>query len=1090
MKSQLTVYKASAGSGKTFTLAREYMTLVIDNPYAYSTILAVTFTNKATEEMKLRILGQLYGIAHHLPESDQYLKQIHEALPHLSESQIRKNAEAALRLLIHNYNYFHVQTIDTFFQSVLRNLARELDLTANLRIGLNDYQVEQQAVDELIESLEDTDKLLFWIMEYIKENIADDKGWNVIGQIKSFGEHIFRDYYKENADKLSERMAEDGFFEGFKEKMKNIKKKAKEQFDEIAASFFDALEEGGYSADDLSGKTRGIWSYFNKIKNGKYSDDDLLNLTFTKCMESPDNWVKKADVKNHTDLYQQVSSVLYPILQFSEQHRPTLVKMYKSADLTVKHLNQLRLLGSIDKKVRTMNQEANRFLLSDTQTLLHSLIQDSDSPFIFEKIGTQLNHVMIDEFQDTSTIQWKNFKVLLEETMSREDAGNLIVGDVKQSIYRWRSGDWRLLNNIESEFINPKKQLDIETLDTNYRSDRNVIDFNNAFFVEAAKQEYKNLKEAMPEEAQQLLNAYADVEQKVPANKRAQGYVEIKLLKTQEDEDTADESTDKGKGERMMQLCLETVDKLVARGVPTNKIAILVRNNQTIQDIAEYFMNHSDYEMVSDEAFRLDASQAVQTLVTALHYLMHPNDDIARATLLKYALTYLDSEELVTQLTSNRQEYLEIPLLDLTERLFTEFRLGEVEDMKAQSAYVCAFYDKLNAFLADNSSDIEAFLQEWDANLHGKSIHCDGTDGIRLLTIHKSKGLEYDHVIMPYCDWQLEKSNTIWCTPQEEPYNELPLVPVDFSAGQMKQSIYEPDYHHEHLQNMVDNLNLLYVAFTRAGHNLYVFGKRATQNYRSSIIELSLDQVAEKLKKAQESISPLAEDKEVPVEIHGLGTDSKTSDIVFTYGEPYIPKQKVVMEMKLNSNVFTLPSEMMETEIIVSSKMPEFKQSNKSRDLIVGDEEEEQQKYYIKMGTVLHSLFSTIRTHDDIDGALKQLELDGVLYDENISKEKVREMIRKRLESDKVNDWFSDRWEIFNECSIISMNKGKMEVHRPDRVMKDENETIVVDFKFGKPRQEYHDQVKGYMDLLSGMGHPNVKGYLWYVYPNKIVEVK
>ena len=1090
MKSQLTVYKASAGSGKTFTLAREYMTLVIDNPYAYRTILAVTFTNKATEEMKLRILGQLYGIAHHLPESDQYLKQIHEALPHLSETQIRKNAEAALRLLIHNYNYFHVQTIDTFFQSVLRNLARELDLTANLRIGLNDYQVEQQAVDELIESLEDTDKLLFWIMEYIKENIADDKGWNVIGQIKSFGEHIFRDYYKENADKLSERMAEDGFFEGFKEKMKNIKKKAKEQFDEIAASFFDALEEGGYSADDLSGKTRGIWSYFNKIKNGKYSDDDLVNLTFTKCMESPDNWVKKADVKNHTDLYQQVSSVLYPILQFSEQHRPTLVKMYKSADLTVKHLNQLRLLGSIDKKVRTMNQEANRFLLSDTQTLLHSLIQDSDSPFIFEKIGTQLNHVMIDEFQDTSTIQWKNFKVLLEETMSREDAGNLIVGDVKQSIYRWRSGDWRLLNNIESEFINPKKQLDIETLDTNYRSDRNVIDFNNAFFVEAAKQEYKNLKEAMPEEAQQLLNAYADVEQKVPANKRAQGYVEIKLLKTQEDEEAADESTGNGKGERMMHLCLETVDKLVARGVPTNKIAILVRNNQTIQDIAEYFMNHSDYEMVSDEAFRLDASQAVQTLVTALHYLMHPNDDIARATLLKYALTYLDSEELVTQLTSNRQEYLEIPLLDLTERLFTEFRLGEVEDMKAQSAYVCAFYDKLNAFLADNSSDIEAFLQEWDANLHGKSIHCDGTDGIRLLTIHKSKGLEYDHVIMPYCDWQLEKSNTIWCTPQEEPYNELPLVPVDFSAGQMKQSIYEPDYHHEHLQNMVDNLNLLYVAFTRAGHNLYVFGKRATQNYRSSIIELSLDQVAEKLKKAQESISPLAEDKEVPVEIHGLGTDSKTSDIVFTYGEPYISKQKVVMEMKLNSNVFTLPSEMMETEIIVSSKMPEFKQSNKSRDLIVGDEEEEQQKYYIKMGTVLHSLFSTIRTHDDIDGALKQLELDGVLYDENISKEKVREMIRKRLESDKVNEWFSDRWEIFNECSIISMNKGKMEVHRPDRVMKDENETIVVDFKFGKPRQEYHDQVKGYMDLLSGMGHPNVKGYLWYVYPNKIVEVK
>ena len=613
MNSQLTVYKASAGSGKTFTLAREYMTLVIDNPHAYRTILAVTFTNKATEEMKLRILGQLYGIAHELPESDQYLVQIHAALPHLSEKQIRKNAEEALRLLIHNYNYFRVETIDTFFQSVLRNLARELDLTANLRIGLNDYQVEQQAVDELIESLESTDKLLFWIMDYIKENIADDKSWNVIGQIKSFGEHIFRDYYKEHADELSKRMEEEGFFEAFKDKMKDTRNQAKEKFEEIAASFFDALEEEGYSADDLNNKTRGIWSYFNKLRNGKYGDDDVNNMTLNKCMASPENWVKKSEVKNNSPLYQHVVNTLYPILQFSEEHRHMLERMHKSANLTIKHLNQLRLLGSIDKKVREMNQEANRFLLSDTQTLLHSLIQGSDSPFIFEKIGTQLNHVMIDEFQDTSTIQWKNFKVLLEETMSREDAGNLIVGDVKQSIYRWRSGDWRLLNNIEDQFDNPKKQLDVETLATNYRSDRNVINFNNAFFVEAAQQEYNELAETIPETAQQLLTAYADVEQEVPEKKKVQGYVEVRLLKTQEEDD---ENDAENKEDRMMQLCLQTVDELTARGVPTHRIAILVRNNRTIQDIAAYFMEHSDYEMVSDEAFRLDASQAVQILIT------------------------------------------------------------------------------------------------------------------------------------------------------------------------------------------------------------------------------------------------------------------------------------------------------------------------------------------------------------------------------------------------------------------------------------------------------------------------------------------
>ena len=1077
MKSQLTVYKASAGSGKTFTLAREYMTMVIANPLAYRTILAVTFTNKATEEMKIRILGQLYGIAHQLPDSVQYLQQISTALPHLSIAQIEKNAGKALELLIHNYNYFRVMTIDTFFQSVLRNLARELDLTANLRIGLNDLQVEQQAVDELIESLENTDKLLFWIMGYIKENIEDDKNWNVIGQIKKFGENIFKDYYKDHADELSTLMSQEGFFEAFKSKMQEIKKKAIDQFDMIANTFFDALDEGGFTSEDLANTTKGIWSYFNKLRLGKYSDKDLITKSLPNYISDPKTWVR-GDNKEQQPIYELVTGTLHKLLVFSEENRPKLAKMYKSAELTMRHLNQLRLLGSIDKKVRELNDEANRFLLSDTQTLLHSLIQDNDSPFIFEKIGTQLDHVMIDEFQDTSTIQWKNFKVLLEETMSREDAGNLIVGDVKQSIYRWRSGDWRLLNNIEQQFESIHHDIDIKTLDTNYRSDRNVVSFNNAFFVEAARLEYDALKDNTPEEAQQLKNAYADVEQKVPDSKPTQGYVKVELIKNPKNED---------QNERMMQLCLDTVNELTAKGMPTNRIAIWGRTNGQIQNIAEYFMNHSDYEMVSDEAFRLDASQAVNTLVAALRHLLHPDDAITKATLQKYINTYLSEEGSTTSEDStgskidffneNRQQLLEMPLYDLVERIFNELKMGEIEDMKQQSAYVCAFYDKLNAFLVDNSSDIEAFLQEWDNELYKKSIHSDSEDGIRMLTVHKSKGLEYDTVIMPYCDWQLEKSNTtIWCTPQEAPYNELPLVPIDFSAGMMLQSVYEPDYYSEHLQNMVDNLNLLYVAFTRASHNLYVFGKRGYAGSRSCIIEKALPKVAEVLGKSH-----------IPCQLEGIDQKTTEVDITFSYGEPVVSDEK---KKKVSQNIFETPSKSITVNIHVNAAMPEFRQSIKSRDFIEGDEEEEQQKYYIKMGTVLHALFSTIQTRSDIEGALKDLELDGVLYDENISRDKVEAMIRKRLESPKVSNWFSDRWRVFNECSILKVENGVATEHRPDRVMQNDKETVVVDFKFGKPKPEYHNQVKEYMELLGSMGHKNVKGYLWYVYPNKIVEVE
>lgn len=1066
MNTQLTVYKASAGSGKTFTLAKVYMSMVIANPASYRSILAVTFTNKATEEMKTRIISQLYGISRHLPESGEYLKQIKQALPHLSEEQIEQNAGLALKLLIHNYHYFRVQTIDTFFQSVLRNLARELDLTANLRIGLNDQQVEQQAVDELIESLSDTDRLLFWIMDYIKENMAEDKGWNVIGQIKKFGENIFKDYYKDHAEQLETCLEKEGFFKEYTDKMKAVSRKAKEHMEEVAETFFDALEENGYSADDLSGKQRGIWSYFKKLKNGKFDDEDLFNATFAKCYESPEAWVKKNDVKNNSPLYQCVATMLYPLLRHAEESRPMLNRLYKSAELTRRHLNQLRLLGSINKKVREMNNDANRFLLSDTQTLLHSLIQENDSPFIFEKIGSTLEHVMIDEFQDTSTIQWKNFKVLLQETMSHNDASNLIVGDVKQSIYRWRSGDWRLLNNIEQEFGTHSETIDIQHLETNYRSCRNIIDFNNQFFQVVAEREYQSLKDNSPEEALQLKNAYADVAQQVPPNKPQTGWVKIQLVGQQDYQ------------EKMMEQTLDAVTDLVERGIDFCQIAILVRNNKTIQDIAEYFMAHSDYPLVSDEAFRLDASQAVNTLVTALHYLQHPNDEIAKATLVKFCILFLQDTEVIKTLAEDREKLLQMPLFDLVEQLYCLFQLGEIKEMKQQSAYVCAFYDQLSNYLTDNSSDIESFLQEWDSTIHGKSIHSDSINGIRLITIHKSKGLEFDHVIMPFCDWILEKGNTIWCTPTEEPFSELPLVPIDFGAKQMKNSIYEEDYNHEHLQNVVDNLNLLYVAFTRASKSLIVFARRGNATLRSSIIEDSLEEV-----------QSLLSDTGQPCELDGIGSDKKTEDIYFEYGT-FAQQENKKSEKKVSQNVFSRPSESLQFDYTITTQLPEFRQSNQSRDFIEGDEQEEQQKYYIKMGTVLHRLFSTIHTQDDIEGALKQLEIDGILYDENVSRERIEKMLRKRLESPQVSDWFSNRWTIFNECSILTMMDGKMTVRRPDRVMKDDTEIIVVDFKFGKPREEYICQVKQYMDLLGAMGYSHVKGYLWYVYPNQIEEVK
>jgi len=760
------------------------------------------------------------------------------------------------------------------------------------------------------------------------------------------------------------------------------------------------------------------------------------------------------------------------ILDYAIAERPRQYRLYQSASLTLQHLSQLRLLGSIEQKVRELNDEANRFLLSDTQQLLHALISESDSPFIFEKIGTQLEHIMIDEFQDTSTVQWKNFKVLLQECMSHQNSENLIVGDVKQSIYRWRSGDWRLLNAIDREFPHADEMVDILPLETNYRSMRNIIEFNNAFFTEAAEQEYSSIKGDNPEGALQLKHAYEDVRQLVPSKRKSEGMVSIKLLPAADYDDNT------------LEELAETILMLRQKGVRLSDIAILVRTNKHIPAIAEYFsVNMPEVRIVSDEAFRLDSSVSICLLIQALHLLTHPDDLLAKATIVKlYHRSILKDDYaeqdmfikdkplddmLPEEFTQHTTELLQMPLYEIVERLYAIFQLHLLNE---QSAYICAFYDQLNKFTQDNSADIDAFVREWEESICSKTIQADVTDGVRILTIHKSKGLEFDNVLIPYCDWKLEMPDILWCEPKSAPFDALPIVPVDYSESQMRETIYEQDYLDEHLQNTVDNMNLLYVAFTRAARNLFVWGQRDVKNRRSALIETVLPNI----------------------ELAGSSLDGMTDDkgvIDFSFGTLSISGDAESKEEK-SRNVFLQPSIPEEITMESFDIKTEFRQSNRSRDFIEGDDEQESLSY-IKIGSVLHEIFSTIHTTKDIPRALKQLQNDGVLYDDEITRDRLSNLIKKRLEDKRVSVWFSERWNLFNECTILLTDEsGDVIERRPDRVITDGTETHVIDFKFGSPKPEYHDQVSEYMQLLKQMDMPNVRGWLWYVYSNKIEEVR
>ena len=752
---RLLVYKASAGSGKTFTLAVQYIRQLIEDPYSYRRILAVTFTNKATTEMKERILSQLYGITTSLKSSDGYLKEIMKTSTK-SVDEIRRDANIALKNIVHDYSRFRIETIDSFFQSVMRHLARELELGANMTIELNNGDVLSDAVDSMIEKLDRMSPTLYWLLEYIEERIADDKRWNVSSEIKGFGRNIFDEAYIEKGVELREKLKDSKFIPQYRKKLQEKRESVLETMKGFNEHFLEILNANELTPADLKNKEKGIASYFNKIASGKLSDDVRIT-TVEKCLESAENWTTKNSPYKDT-IISLANQVLIQVLNDAENTRMASNKVLNSCDMSLRYLNNLQLLMRIDSEVREQNLSHNRFLLSDTNALLHSIIREGDASFVYEKIGTTIDTVMIDEFQDTSRMQWENFHLLLEESLAQKE-GSMIVGDIKQSIYRWRNGDWKILAELDKD---RSFRLNSKTLDTNWRSEANIIAFNNDIFTSACRVLNERYKAD-----EQLLDAYSDVRQNTSKDTE-EGYIKISFLKNSEEHPYADTT---------MELLAEEVDSLVKKDVRVNDIAILVRKNKSIPAIADYFDKNTPYRVVSDEAFRLDASLAVCMLIDGLRYISEPTDRIACARLaVAYQKEILKKDvDYNTVLLNSVEDYLPaefrlmlpemslMPLYELLEKLFVIFRMDMIEE---QDAYLCAFYDAVTEYMQNNSSELTSFLTYWNETLYAKTIPSGEISGIRILSIHKSKGLEYHTVLLPFCDWKMENetfNHTIWC---------------------------------------------------------------------------------------------------------------------------------------------------------------------------------------------------------------------------------------------------------------------------------------------------------------------------------------
>ena len=850
----LLVYSASAGSGKTYTLALKYicMSLQSGNPNNFSHILAVTFTNKATTEMKERILSQFYNLA--MGGLDEgFLDQV-MSITHLTKTEVSERAKATLYAIMHDYDSFRVETIDSFFQSLLSNLAHELKLPRSFKVDLDDSLIILTAINNLLLSLDKrgNKELVNAVMGYMRNNVENDKGWNFTSSLNNFAkDNIFRDIYANNAEIIEEATNDADFIgkthEQLRERMDDIEQQLNSLAEELE-TVADAIEE------DIISNKRNIYSYIKKLRNRSlYKEEPSAYIK--KAIDCSDTLLKKSQ-KNREQYVPLAENVSECILKV-EKARVALTPIYNTCLLINKNLDNISMLGHIGREVNSVTNENGTFLLGRTPQLFSQMVGSNDASFVFERDGNTFDHVMIDEFQDTSRMQWHNFKNLLFENLATNQE-SMLVGDIKQSIYRWRGGDWNILYNIKRYF--PKAHVEPKV--DNFRSLPIIVKFNNAFFVKAATMldgtnwdvpnNWQNAEGLVTEDILQryspternnslvsILNIYKDIEQ-TPRSKEHGGYVRIAI----NDKDVSDDEVIEQMYEQMVLLHSE-------QGVPYDKMLVLVRKNSQAAQIINYFSaNHPDCPITSDEAFKYVSSSMIMTIIYVLKFMANSNQNELALSLFSLHYDNLIEASVNKELYNETKEqfigllhdevqtkqWLRTPLYELIRQLCETLHFSEIDNKchLEQSAYLFGFMDEVLDFLANNPSDVELFLNYWDEKLSQRSIVANTANAIHVITIHKAKGLEAHTVFIPFCKGQMDEvRGTIWCNLMGENIEDgllndtlahIPLIPVtgaDKNSG--KNSLFARFYKEEQQQQLIESLNSWYVAFTRARNNLFIW---------------------------------------------------------------------------------------------------------------------------------------------------------------------------------------------------------------------------------------------------------------------------
>ena len=935
------VYKASAGSGKTYTLAHTYINLLKDE-LSYRHILAVTFTNKATAEMKERILE-------YLAEDPAKRKQ--------------------LTKILHDYSAFSISTIDKFFQQALKAFAREIGQVADYQVELERDSLIEEAMDRILDSLtgEDSQKeILEWIRQNVNANLEKGEKPNIERSLHEMGVRLKNDERRQLREQYGV-----GDKEFSRERLDTVRKNCRKIIKDFTAEVkAEALELPVY------GK-----------KHADSQREAYCKAVWYKPIDAPaKSLAKEADGTAFMEL-------------FGEKYR-----IYRTALLVEQQIFSLGLAREFFAQFDVLVREKNVLCLDDSNTLLKRIISGSEAPFVYEKLGVRYEHFLLDEFQDTSNIQWENFLPLLKESDSKGKE-SLIVGDVKQSIYRWRDSDWKLLSEkVEEEFPDAK----VETKQDNYRSCKEVVDFNNGFFEFAAEQ-------------LGLGTLYSDVKQNVKSKDVQGGCVQVSFC---------DKDDEIGR-------VVDSIETALAANARFSDIAVLVRNNADGSAIAEELIERG-YPVVSNDSLKVDASFIVRRLVSLLSCIENPSDDINKFIV----------KDTKVNIPSNYHS-----LTDLCEELLRQMQVLYPEAFENETLFIQSFMDELRERQADaGGGNLRYFLENWKEK--ERSINSpENSDAINILTIHKAKGLEFPYLIFPFAEKvNIYKPSKKWCwlDADNSPFDSAVsgIYSVNLSE-KSRDTLFAKAYEDERKMQVVDNLNVFYVALTRAKCCLHI--------------------IADNPAKGRIKDGKVIEHKNLSDILYNFcGGFSEKS-----FGSMYDFSRLERKEGKGEENF--------EAEYVSIDLAGRLKASEDALDFFGEDGVSVKEDSPRRSGVVLHDIMADVKSLSDLEGAIKKVLLDGRL--DSGQAQDAQALLFERIRSRE--EFFDGSG--YNEVPIFDSHGNE---YRPDKVVISGRKAKIIDYKFGAPDKKYEAQVRTYMRLYREMDYEEVEGYLWYVMPDTLVPVQ